>query len=150
MMFRRGMTLVELLLATVISSMVIITSISWSARVTRLAKLQAQKALVSASRSAVVALLADDLAMGIPDEKGIRWRGTEQALYVRTLHAPPGDPIGDHEVMWTWDDTSRTVLRSTGGNSRFVSRQCGEVTFRITSTEVRCDSRTVRIVSAYG
>ncbi|MBA3845997.1 MAG: prepilin-type N-terminal cleavage/methylation domain-containing protein [Planctomycetes bacterium] len=121
----RGMTLLEVVLATALMAVVVAAASGWIAGQARAGRV-AQKRLEGVQAlAACVRAIDDDLvgAIGLAP-----WSVDEtDGLRLETLHCAPGDPAGIHGVHWRFADGA--LVRDSGGAIRIASQRLVEARF---------------------
>lgn len=113
MRHHRGFTLLEVLLATSLMTVVATATLSWMTAQTRSARTLTQEAQALATAHAVANAIRDDLLLAVPDpaNKGQRYALERQRLRLMTLNHMPGDEPGLRVVQWRQDSRLGALVR---------------------------------------
>ncbi len=132
---RQGFTLVEVLLAIALMTMLATAAISWSISQRRAGALIVLRLQQTEAVAACVRLLEDDLLFAVRRDPRLRPQADGHLRFV-TRHAVPGDNAGDQSLDWyvrpAGDQTPAAILRQRLGsnvNERVVLSPCAAARF---------------------
>jgi prepilin-type N-terminal cleavage/methylation domain-containing protein len=108
-----GFTLLEVLLATSLVTVVATATLSWMTAQARSARALTQEAQALTTAQAVADAIRDDLLLAVPDQanKGQRYTLERQRLRLMTLNHMPGDEPGLRVVQWRQDAHLGALVR---------------------------------------
>ncbi len=138
---RRGFSLLEVVVAMSLFSILVVITLSWFIRQGALSRTLAQRMEDMAVIEALTRLMRDDLSQAIAAPQGGRCTVEPEQVACTTLNQVPDEPAGYHRVAWVHDAITGRLLRiseSAGGqrSERVVATRFRQVAFTGSGTAV--------------
>lgn len=110
---RTGFTLLEVLLATSLLTVVTTATLTWMNTLSRSTRASTQQLQALTTAQAVARAIRDDLLLAIPDQanRGQLYTFERQRLRLKTLNHMPGDAPGIRTVQWRQDAELKALVR---------------------------------------